>query len=180
VLLMVMCVPGAFRLDKLGGPQYLNAAPTRDSAPAAANAGNAIGTGRTANATTLEPGNAMIPRDSALASAAAVRSAAPVGEPAAVYPAARVHEPLPNDGSISKSSAAGQAAVTPPQVSAVAQSSSAGPDANAETSKQSQTRTGQSGSLAPQVRPALTGNSPVTAQTAEGANVRPALPESYR
>lgn len=199
VLLMVMCVPGAFRLDKARVPQFRKAgdAPslTLKTAPAPApTAASAISTLATAPATNtmpLEPGNAMIHSVLARASVSAMEPAAPVHEPSLVYrtipkpsagvhPTAPVHEPLAGDGSIPKPSVAAQAVVAPPQASATARTPSKISDVNAATSKQSQTRAGQSGSPAVQVRPALTGNTPVAAQAGTTMNVRPALPESYR
>ena len=201
VLLIVMCVPGAFRLDKVRVPQLrkaadapsltLKAAPTPGPAPTAANTVSTLATEHTTGTMRLEPGNAVIHPVSAPASASAMEPAAPGHEPSLVYrsipkpsasvhPTAPVHEPLPAYGSIPKSSAAAQDVVTPPQASAAAQSPSKVSGVNAATSKQSQTRAGQSGSPAVQVRPALTGNTPVAAQAGATMNVRPALPESYR
>ena len=201
VLLMVMCVPGAFRLDKVRIPQFrkagdapsltLKAAPTPAPAPTAANTVSTLATAHTTSTMPLEPGNAVIHPVSARASASVMEPGAPVHEPSlvdrtipkpsvGVHPTAPVREPLPAYGSIPKSSAAAQDVVTPPQASAAAQSPSKVSDVNAATSKQSQTRAGQSGSPSVQVRPALTGNTPVAAQAGATMNVRPALPESYR
>jgi type II secretory pathway predicted ATPase ExeA len=201
VLLMVMCVPGAFRLNELRVPQFLKAgdapslnlklAPAPVPTPAAANTVNTFATAPTTNSTPFEREDPVIHHVSPPASVAAMQPAAPVHEPmlvyrsipkpsAGVHPAAPVHEPLQVSASIPKPSAAEQAAATPPQVSAAIQSPSAGPDANPVTSKQSQARAGQSGLKAAQVRPALTGKTPVAAQAAATMNVRPALPESYR
>jgi hypothetical protein len=201
VLLMVMCVPGAFRLDKVRVPQFrkagdapsltLKAAPTPAPAPTATNTVSTLATAHTTSTMPLEPGNAVIHPVSARASASVMDWATPVHEPSlvdrtipkpsvGVHPTAPVREPLPAYGSIHKSSAAAQDVVTPPQASAAAQSPSKVSDVNAATSKQSQTRAGQSGSPAVQVRPALTGNTPVAAQAGATMNVRPALPESYR
>ncbi|HEV2484245.1 MAG TPA: AAA family ATPase [Terracidiphilus sp.] len=200
VLLMVMCVPGAFRLDKLLVPQLLKsgntpsltlkAGPAPVPAPAAANTVNTIAMAPIRNTTPLEPGNAVIHHASAPASAAAVQPTASIHEPllvhrsipkpsAAVHLAAPVHEPLLVSGSISRPSAAAQAAVMP-QESAAAQSPSTSADANTVTPQQSPARAGQRDSLAAKVRPALTDNSPVAAQTRATLNVRPALPERYR
>jgi len=207
MLLLVMWKPGMLHLDAFRASQSLkagdvpslnlNAAPAQVPAPATIKAADNISTAPTSPATSFVPESALIRRASAPASAPAAQFVAPVQtqspifgsipkpSTAAIQFAAPLDEPLPVYGSIPKPSVAAQPAVTLLQPSAPVHSPSSTPGADVVTAKQSLTRVEQHGSQvgapsrapAPQVRPALAGNTPVAGQTATALSVRPALPQ---
>lgn len=180
----------------------LKVAPAQVPTPAAVDTVNAIATAPTSNTATPEPANSMIHHVSAPAATAQPATSIQKPSPAhrsipeasaalmdlATPLATHAVEPWPIDSSIPTPPAAAITHVPPPQESVAPQSPSTSPDATPLTAKQSSARTEQSGSPAGtrtrvpavQVRPALVGNTPVTAQTTAASSVRPALPEGYR